>query len=132
MTLFNDQEYLRLEALIKSKAAQQDQEAVEDLAFLKTAMLAFCEYAYKVNEEQIETRTAKGILTGAELREVVEHFDGTRHTAHERAIAQTKALNRMAKAYACEKIYLGDESVRFEIGSFCGEVADWVFKHTSF
>ena len=129
MTLFNDQEYLRFEALIKSKAAQQDQEAVEDLAFLKAAMLAFCEYAYKVNEEQIETRTAKGILTGAELREVVEHFDGTRHTAHERAIAQTKALNRMAKAYACEKIYLGDESVRFEIGSFCGEVADWVFKN---
>ena len=108
MTLFNDQEYLRFEALIKSKAAQQDQEAIEDIAFLKTAMLAFCEYAYKVNEEQIETRMAKGILTGAELREVVEHFDGTRHTAHERAIAQTKALNRMAKAYACEKIYLGD------------------------
>ena len=129
MTLFNDQEYLRLEALIKSKAAQQDQEAVEDLAFLKTAMLAFCEYAYKVNEEQIETRTAKGILTGAELREVVEHFDGTRHTAHERAIAQTKALNRMANAYVCEKIYLGDESVRYEIGSFCGEVADWVFRN---
>ena len=129
MTLFNDQEYLRFEALIKSKAAQQEQEAIEDIAFLKTAMLAFCEYAYKVNEEQIETRMAKGILTGAELREVVEHFDGTRHTAHERAIAQTKALNRMAKAYACEKIYLGDESVRFEIGSFCGEVADWVFSN---
>ena len=129
MTLFNDQEYLRFEALIKSKAAQQDQEAIEDIAFLKTAMLAFCEYAYKVNEEQIETRMAKGILTGAELREVVEHFDGTRHTAHERAIAQTKALNRMAKAYACEKIYLGDESVRFEIGYFCGEVADWVFSN---
>ena len=129
MTLFNDQEYLRFEALIKSKAAQQDQEAIEDIAFLKTAMLAFCEYAYKVNEEQIETRMAKGILTGAELREVVEHFDGTRHTAHERAIAQTKALNRMAKAYACEKIYLGDESVRLEIGSFCGEVADWVFSN---
>ena len=129
MTLFNDQEYLRFEALIKSKAAQQDQEAIEDIAFLKTAMLAFCEYAYKLNEEQIETRMAKGILTGAELREVVEHFDGTRHTAHERAIAQTKALNRMAKAYACEKIYLGDESVRFEIGSFCGEVADWVFSN---
>lgn len=129
MTLFNDQEYLRLEALIKSKAAQQDQEAIEDLAFLKTAMLAFCEYAYKVNEEQIETRTAKGILTGPKLREVVEHFDGTRHTAHERAIAQTKALNRMANAYVCEKIYLGDESVRYEIGSFCGEVADWVFRN---
>ena len=129
MALFNDQEYMKLETMIKSKAAQQDQEAVEDLAFLKTAMLAFCEYAYKVNEEQIETRTAKGILTGAELREVVEHFDGTRHTAHERAIAQSKALNRMANAYVCEKIYLGDESVRYEIGSFCGEVADWVFRN---
>ena len=129
MALFNDQEYLKLETLIKSKAVLQDREAIEDLAFLQTAMLTFCEYAYKVNEEQIETRLAKGILTGEELREVIEHFDGTRHTAHERAIAQTKALNRMAKAYACEKIYLGDESVRFEIGSFCGEVADWVFRN---
>ena len=129
MVLFNDKEYLKLEAMIKGQAAQKDQDAIEDLSFLKTAMLAFCEYAYKVNEEQIETRLAKGILTGEELREVIEHFDGTRHTAHERAIAQTKALNRMANAYVCEKIYLGDESVRFEIGSFCGEVADWIFRN---
>lgn len=129
MALFNDQEYLKLETLIKRKAALQDQEAIDDLVFLKTAMLAFCEYAYKVNEEQIETRVARDVLSGSELREVVEHFDGTRHTAHERAIAQTKALNRMAKAYSCEKIYLGDESVRFEIGSFCGEVSDWIFRN---
>ncbi|MBQ6479601.1 MAG: DUF3232 domain-containing protein [Anaerolineaceae bacterium] len=129
MVLFNDKEYLKLEAMIKGQAAQKDQDAIEDLSFLKTAMLAFCEYAYKVNEEQIETRLAKGILTGEELREVIEHFDGTRHTAHERAIAQAKALNRMAIAYSCEQIYLGDESVRFEIGSFCGEVADWIFRN---
>ena len=131
MRFFHEQEYLRLEEKIKSRAEQQDADAIEDIAFLKTAMLAFCEYAFRVNEEQIETRLARGVLTGAELREVIEHFDGTRHSAHERAIAQTKALNRMAKAYACEKIYLGDETVRFEIGSFCGEVADWVFRNRS-
>lgn len=129
MYYFDEKEYLKLEEKIKSRASQQDADAIEDLAFLKTAMLAFCEYAWRVNEEQIETRLAKGILTGTELREVIEHFDGTRHAAHERAIAQTKALNRLSKAYVCEKIYLGDETVRFEIGSFCGEVADWLFRN---
>lgn len=127
MILFNEQEYLKLEAAIKSKATQHDPDAEEDLSFLKTAMMSFCEYAFRVNEEQIETRLAKGVLTGDELRNVVEHFDGTRHTAHERAIAQTKMLNRLATAYSCEKIFLGDESIRFEIGSFCGEVANWLF-----
>ena len=127
MALFNEQEYLKLETAIKSKASQHDPEAVEDLSFLKSAMLSFSEYAFRVNEEQIETRLAKGVLTGDELRYVMEHFDGTRHTAHERAIAQAKMLNRIAAAYSCEKIYLGDESVRFEIGSFCGEVANWLF-----
>ena len=53
MVLFNDKEYLKLEAMIKGQAAQKDQDAIEDLSFLKSAMLAFCEYAYKVNEEQI-------------------------------------------------------------------------------
>ena len=129
MSLFNDQAYLKLEEMIRSQIALNNPDAAEDLAFLKTALLAFCEYAFRVNEEQIETRFARGVLAGSELREVVEHFDGTRHTAHERAIAQTKALNRMAKAYSCEKIYLGDESVRFEIGSFCGEVSDWIFRN---
>lgn len=129
MSLFNDQAYLKLEEMIRSQIALNNPDAAEDLAFLKTALLAFCEYAFKVNEEQIETRFARDVLSGSELREVVEHFDGTRHTAHERAIAQTKALNRMAKAYSCEKIYLGDESVRFEIGSFCGEVSDWIFRN---
>lgn len=129
MSLFNEQAYLKLEEMIRSQIALNNPDAAEDLAFLKTALLAFIEYAYKVNEEQIETRFARGVLSGSELREVVEHFDGTRHTAHERAIAQTKALNRMAKAYSCEKIYLGDESVRFEIGSFCGEVSDWIFRN---
>ena len=127
MILFNEQEYLKLEAAIKSKATQHDPDAEEELSFLKTAMMSFCEYAFRVNEEQIETRLAKGVLTGDELRNVVEHFDGTRHTAHERAIAQTKMLNRLATAYSCEKIFLGDESIRFEIGSFCGEVANWLF-----
>ena len=131
MSLFNVQAYLKLEETIRSQIALNNPDAAEDLAFLKTALLAFSEYAYKVNEEQIETRFARGVLSGSELREVVEHFDGTRHAVHERAIAQTKALNRMAKAYSCEKIYLGDESVRFEIGSFCGEVADWVFRNRS-
>ena len=120
MILFNEQEYLKLEAAIKSKATQHDPDAEEDLSFLKTAMMSFCEYAFRVNEEQIETRLAKGVLTGDELRNVVEHFDGTRHT-------QTKMLNRLATAYSCEKIFLGDESIRFEIGSFCGEVANWLF-----
>ena len=129
MSLFNNQAYLKLEEMIRSQIALNNPDAAEDLAFLKTALLAFCEYAFKVNEEQIETRFARDVLSGSELREVVEHFDGTRHTAHERAIAQTKALNRMAKAYSCEKIYLGDESVRFEIGSFCGEVSDWIFRN---
>ena len=129
MSLFNDQAYLKLEEMIRSQIALNNPDAAEDLAFLKTALLAFCEYAFKVNEEQIETRFARDVLSGSELRDVVEHFDGTRHTAHERAIAQTKALNRMAKAYSCEKIYLGDESVRFEIGSFCGEVSDWIFRN---
>ena len=129
MSLFNDQAYLKLEEMIRSQIALNNPDAAEDLAFLKTALLAFCEYAFKVNEEQIETRFARDVLSGSELREVVEHFDGTRHTAYERAIAQTKALNRMAKAYSCEKIYLGDESVRFEIGSFCGEVSDWIFRN---
>ncbi len=129
MSLFNDQAYLKLEEMIRSQIALNNPDAAEDLAFLKTALLAFCEYAFKVNEEQIEIRFARDVLSGSELREVVEHFDGTRHTAHERAIAQTKALNRMAKAYSCEKIYLGDESVRFEIGSFCGEVSDWIFRN---
>ena len=129
MRFFHEQEYLKLEEKIKTRASQQDADAIEDLAFLKTAMLAFCEYTFRVNEEQIETRLARGVLTGAELREVIEHFDGTRHTAHERAIAQTRALNRMAEAYGFEKIYLGDETVRFEIGSFCGEVADWIFRN---
>ena len=33
MVLFNDKEYLKLEAMIKGQAAQKDQDAIEDLSF---------------------------------------------------------------------------------------------------
>ena len=79
MSLFNDQAYLKLEEMIRSQIALNNPDAAEDLGFLKTALLAFCEYAFKVNEEQIETRFARDVLS--------------------------------------------------EIGSFCGEVSDWIFRN---
>ena len=109
MSLFNDQAYLKLEEMIRSQIALNNPDAAEDLAFLKTALLAFCEYAFKVNEEQIETRFARDVLSGSELREVVEHFDGTRHTAHERAkkyISETNPFGSRLALFA-EKSRIG-------------------------
>lgn len=125
--LFNAEEYLKLEAAIKKKAADGDVDAVDDLVFFKKYVLTCCEYVYKVAEERVETRLAKGYLKGDELRQVVERFDQTRHNAHEQAIVSTKALNRIALMYNVGKIYSGNENVRAEIGSFCNELSDWLF-----
>ncbi len=127
MSFFDDSAYLSLEEEIKQKAITGEPEALEDLNYLKNAVMIFANYVYKVDEEQIETRLAKSFLKGEELREVVSHFDSTRHTAHEQAIVQARILNRLASAYGVNPVFLGDQSNRREIGHFCGEITKWFF-----
>ena len=129
--VFDTNVYEQFENAIKEKAASGDSDAEEDLQYVKQTVLACAEYVHRVTEEQIEVRLARGVLSGNELREVVEHFDATRHAAHERAIVHVCMLNRMAAAYGFGRIYLGDESIRREIGNFCGEFVSWFFVNRS-
>lgn len=127
MSCFAMDNYLALENTIKQKALSGNEEALDDLGFLKKAVLSFAHYIYMVTEEQIETRLAKGVKSGDEYREISSHFDSTRHNAHEAAIVNAKMLNRIASAYEIAQIFTGDSSDRREIGDFCGEITAWFF-----
>ena len=72
---FSVESYLKLENAIKQQAGSGSEDALDDLGFLKKAVLSFSHYVYMVSEEQIETRLAKGIKTGDEYRELAAHFD---------------------------------------------------------
>ncbi len=126
---FSDRAYAELEAKVKQSAIGGDEDAMDDLGVLKKAVQIFAEYVYAVSEERIELRFAQGVVKGDEYREIVTHYDGTRHTAHEQAIVYTRMLNRIAKAYGVQPVFLGDENNRREIGSFCGEFSSWLFEN---
>lgn len=128
MAYFDSDQYSALEAAVKRAVLAGDADAVEDLDFLKKAVLSFANYVYTVNEEQIETKFAKGVLKGEEYQEVVSHFDQTRHTAHEQAIVNARMLNRIASAYGIKDVFLGDPLNRREVGHFCGEICGWIFE----
>lgn len=127
MKLFDEKAFAALESSIKESRFQQPDMAEEDLDSIKMAVLAFANYVYRVAEERIEVRLASGVKNGAEYRQIVESFDATRHTAHEKAIAMTGLLNRMASAYDIPPIYTGDLTNRVMIGDFCREFCDWLF-----
>ena len=127
MNCFSVESYLNLENAIKQQAASGSEDALDDLGFLKKAVLSFSHYVYMVSEEQIETRMARGIKTGDEYRELASHFDSTRHIAHEAAIVNAKMLNRIASAYGVDPVFTGDASNRREVGDFCGEITGWLY-----
>ena len=129
MVYFDQEQYLALEAAIKRAVLAGDADAVEDLDFLKKAVLSFASYFYAVNEEQIETRFAKGVFKGTGFQEIVSHFDQTRHAAHEQAIVNARMLNRIASAYGIKDVFLGDPLNRREVGHFCGEICGWIFEN---
>ena len=127
MAFFNVEEYCKQEDAIKKAALSGDEDALDDLSTLKDAGKTFSEYVYKVAEERLEVRAALGVLKGDEYRNVAEHFDGTRHTAHEKAIVNTNMLNRIAAVYGCGSVFTGDTGNRREIGEFCCEFTSWLF-----
>lgn len=129
MQYFNHESYETLQIQIKSAVLGGDPDAGEDLDFLKKAVLSFANYVYKVNEEQIETKFAKGVLKGKEYQDVASYFDQTRHAAHEQAIVNARAINRIAAAYGVGQVFLGDSQNRREVGHFCGEVCNWIFEN---
>ena len=127
MFFFNQDMYEKLVAVIKQQAASGNEDAMEDLGFLKKSVLAFANYVYVVNEEQIETRLAEGIKKGNELREIRAHFDSLRHNAHEAAIVNAGMINRIASVYEIDRIFTGDLNNRREVGQFCGEITNYIF-----
>lgn len=127
MDFFCAEEYIKLEQAVRSSALSGDKDALEDLGFLKKALISFAGYVFAVDEERIEVRFAQGILKGAELQSVVAHFDSTRHAAHEQAIVNVKMINRIAAAYGVGNVFVGDPQNRREIGHFCGEIGNWIF-----
>lgn len=127
MDFFSPEEYLSLEQAIRSKALAGDEDALEDLSYLKKALISFVDYVCSVDEERLEVRFAQGILKGSELQNIVTHFDTVRHAAHEQAIVNTNMLNRMATLYGAGAIFLGNPENRREVGHFCGEVSNWIF-----
>ncbi len=127
MDFFDPNQYLKLKSAIKKSILDGDAEAMENLQFLKRAVLSFINYVAKVGEERVERNFADGVLKAAEYRQVVESFDLSRHNAHEQAIVNTRIINRMAASYGIQNIFLGDQENRREVGRFCGEFSNWVF-----
>ena len=129
MNCFDADHFLSLENTIKQQAIAGNEDALDDLGFLKKAVLSFARYVYMVAEERIEVRLAKGVKTGDDLRDTLSHFDTVRHNAHEAAIANTNMLNRIASAYRVEHVFTGDAANRSEVGEFCGEITAWLFEN---
>ena len=127
MSMLNEKNLFALENEIREKIKTGDQDAAEDLNMLKTAILSFFEYAHRVEEQETEKRFATGILDGKELQEKISYYDGTRHNAHEKAIVNVKIINRLCSMYGTGTIFTGDQTKRFEIGAFCGEISNYIF-----
>ena len=69
MNCFDADHYLSLDNTIKRQAISGNEDALDDLGFLKKAVLSFARYVYMVAEERIEVRLAQGVKTGDDLRD---------------------------------------------------------------
>jgi hypothetical protein len=125
---FDCVQYDKMIANMSKAARDGNADAAMDIDDVKRVMDSFCSYVNTVDMTEVRIRIAYARLDGVALRDAVQLYDASRRNAHEAAIASASAINRYARFYGAEKIYLGDTANRFEIADFCLEVAVKLFE----
>ncbi len=118
--LFNLNAYNALIETAASAAKTGDEDAIDDVAFIKKATDSWHGYVSTVDMTETRIKVARFRCEGEEYREVVAEADRARRNAHEAAIANAAIVNRIARAYGIsEKIFRGDLNDRYQVADFC-------------
>ena len=126
--LFSYEQYNRMIANMTMKAKAGDADAEMDIDDVKKIMDSFYNYVNTVDQTETRIHIAYARLEGPELRDAIMLYDTSRRRAHECVIASARALNRYARFYGAEKIYLGNDKDRYEVADFCLQVTVKMFR----
>ena len=112
--------------LIRRITTGIDPESVEDQEALESILPSFHTYVDAV------VRGETGLLLsgrpeGQAYRDLVSHYDESRHAAHETAITNVSVLNRLADLYELPPVFTGDVTQRHQIADFCLELDRYLF-----
>ena len=126
--LFSYEQYNRMIANMTMKAKAGDADAEMDIDDVKKIMDSFYNYVNTVDQTETRIHIAYARLEGPELRDAIMLYDTSRRRAHECVIASVRALNRYARFYETEKIFLGNDKDRYEVADFCLQVTVKMFR----
>ena len=128
-----DKKYLdenALTELIRRIATGIDPDCELDREALEDILPSFHDYVNTV--VQGETRLLLfGQKEGQPYRELVSRYDQERHGKHETAIANVRALNRLAAIYELNPVFTGDDTQRHQMADFCLELDRYLFVNRS-
>ena len=118
-----------LKELIRRLSAGSGPDAREDLDIVAEAMEAFHKYVNAVVVGETNLLFQGNTLEGREYRDAVSRYDGTRHSAHEKAINDAKLINRLAAREGLSPVFTGDDTQRHQIADFCLELDQYLFRN---
>jgi len=127
--LFDYEQYHSLIENMSALAKSGDSDAAMDIGDVKKTMDSFYDYVNTVDQTEIRIKIAYALMDGAELRDAITLYDTSRRRAHECAIASARALNRYARFYNADRIYLGSDEDRYEVADFCLQVTVKMFQN---
>lgn len=125
----NYEAFLKLKDKLFHEASSGSRDAREDIAHVRGCIVTCCEYIKTVDETEYVSSAAKYTEEMQYAAQIANQQDKSRHFAHEAAIVNVRMLNRICDAYQVDKVFVGNESDRYEIGHFCGEFANMIFRH---
>lgn len=126
---FNYDAYCALLTALGEADKKGDADAAADIHAVKKAFQSFHDYVCNVDMCETQIKIAYARFEGNDLREAVERYDTVRRSFHEGAIANTSLVNAIAKAYGVEKIFLGDNTDRYQVADFCLDATVIIFEN---
>ena len=126
--LFDYEQYNSMIANMTAMAKSGDADAELDIGDVKKTMDSFYDYVNTVDQTETRIKIAYALMEGAELRDAITLYDTSRRRAHECAIASARALNRYARFYNADRIFLGNDEDRYEVADFCLQVTVTMFQ----
>lgn len=126
-TMFNRKAYEDIIVCINKIEDQQEKSELHEL--VEMSLINCIRYVERVDAMELAMPRLLATCAGAEFRDRVESLDNARKATHDAAIAQAVILNRLAKQLGVDKICLADTKDRFQVGDYCIDVVDSIFKN---
>lgn len=127
--LFDYEAYQGLIATINEKEPDDSAMLLESHEMVEMGLKSCVDYVECVDAMELAMPRLMATTSGAEYRDRVLSLDRARTIAHDAAIAQARIINRMCHMYDVAPICLADLSDRIQVGDYCVDVAQTIFKN---